>query len=190
MRSKWTVVLSLGIGLAAVAACKDVPLAPKWNADLFFPIQFADVALGGTGGVAPGGIIPPVSVSDTSSIDSQDISGATKQILDEDVNSIKADVIFSNTVNLTGSIVISVSPNQFDLFSSDPSRALTVTIPVHQTAGDTLHTTANVNVFKNQNVLYSQSRTTVACGAGLCAVTSNDKLQIGVNLTANVAISQ
>jgi hypothetical protein len=205
------------VGLAALAGCQDVPLAPKWNADFFLPIQFADVILGGPNGVAPGGIIPPANVTNTSTIGTQDVSGATKQVLDEDVNSINADVVFATTADLTGTIQISVSPNQADLFSADPTKALTTTITIRKTDGDTSHVSANVNVFRSSsqnsgagnntgnsgsgsntgnsggnanNVLYSQSKTTVACRSGLCPVSATDKLQLGVNLVVNVAVSK
>jgi hypothetical protein len=202
MRSKSVLALLVGLGAAAVAACTDVPFGPEWNSDFFFPIQFADVVLGGNNGVAPGGIIPPANVSSTSTVSQQDITGTTKQILDEDVNSIKADIIFATSADLTGSIQISVAPNQADLFSSNPALALTTTIPIKKTAGDTTHVDANVNVFRTSqqsfgnnnnagssaNVLYSQSKTTVACRSGLCPVSASDKLQLGINLTVNVAV--
>ena len=207
MQRRWS-LLALGVALTAVAACTDVPLAPKWNADFYLPIQFADVVLGGPNGVSPGGIIPPANVSSTSPVGTQDVSGATKQILDENVNSITADVVFATSADLTGTIQISVSPNQADLFSTDPTRAFTTTVNIRKTAGDTSHVTANVNVFRTSaqtctfncnnnssggnaaNTLYTQSKTTVACKSGLCAVTASDKLELGVNLTVNVAVSK
>jgi len=201
--------------LAALAACEDVPLAPTWNSDFYLPIQFADVTLGPSGVTKKsGGLIPAIAISDTSPVGTQEVSGATKQLLDENVNSILADVIFSTSADLTGTIQISVAPNQADLFSADPTKAFTTTVTIRKTAGDTSHVTANVNVFRTSsqtnngtctincgtnnnsnsgsatNTLYTQSRTTVACKSGICVVTDNDKLQLGINLTVNVAVSK
>ena len=199
MRSKSVLAFLVGLGAAAVAACS-IPFGPQLNSDFFFPIQFADVVLGGNGGVAPGGIIPPASVTSTSTVSTQQVTGATKQILDESVNSIKADIIFATSADLTGSIQISVAPNQANLFSSNPALALTTTIQIRKTAGDTSHVSTNVSVFQTSsqsfgssggssaNVLYSQSKTTVACRSGLCPVSATDKLQLGINLTVNVAV--
>jgi hypothetical protein len=212
MRRRFSLLLAVGAGVAFVAACSNVPFAPTWSADFFLPIQFADVALGGPSGVAPGGVIPPVNVTSTSPVDSQDVSGATKQILDESVNSIGADVVFATSADLTGSVQISVSPNKADLFSTDPTKAMTTTVTIRKTAGDTSHVTANVSLFQSQNqtgtctincgnnsngpsavnTLYSQSKTTVACrtGATCSGLTASDKLVLGVNLTVNVAVSK
>src|SRR5260221_3293852 len=105
MRRRLSLLLGLGVCLTALAACTNIPLAPTWNADFYLPIQFADVTLGGAGGVAPGGIIPPANVTSTSPADSQEIGGATQQILDENRNSLKADIILANPADLNGHIL-------------------------------------------------------------------------------------
>ena len=218
MRRSLPQLLTLGAGLAFVAACTDVPLAPKWSADFFLPIQFADVQLGGAGGVAPGGVIPSgIAVTSTSPVSTQKVDGATKQILDENVNAITADVVLATSVDLTGYVIISVAPDSNNLFSKNATLALTDSIPIRKTAGDTSHVTANVSLFQTQsqntgvctincgtntntssnnpnavNTLYTRSKTSVACKSGsTCSgLTATDKLQLGVNLTVNLAVSK
>lgn len=219
MRRRFLLLPALGAGLAFVAACTDVPLAPKWSADFFLPIQFADVTLGGPTGVAAptGGTIPSgIAVTSTSPVSSQKVDGATKQILDESVNSITADVVLATNVDLVGYVIISVAPDSNNLFSTNASLALTDSIVIRKTAGDTSHVSANVSLFQTQsqntgtctincgtnnnsssnpnavNTLYTRSKTSVACKAGSTCngLTANDKLQLGVNLTVNVAVNK
>lgn len=212
MRRRWAVPFALASGLAALAACDTGSLGPKWSANFYFPIQFADVQLGGAGGVAPGGTIPSgFPVTSTSPVSKQTVDGATKQILDEDVNSITADIIFATSADLTGYVIISVAPDSNNLFSKNATLALTDSFPIRLTAGDTSHVNANVGVFQSSsqtnnnfnnntggnssgasaaNTLYTRSKTSVACRTGTCNVTASDHLQLGINLTVNVAVSK
>ena len=91
--------------VASILACS-VPLAPRWNVDVFFPIKYPDVQLAN---YAPGGIIPTTNTNFTTPADSSAVSDATRQVFDQDIDTLKAAVIFSNSANLTGSMDISIA---------------------------------------------------------------------------------
>src|SRR2546430_2948726 len=119
---------SLTVTLAG-AACSGVPFAPKWNVDVYFPLRSPDVAL-----QQYTMVIPPSNVSFTTAMDSDVVSSGTRQILDEDIDSLKADVIFSTQTNIAGTLDVSIAPAKANLFSVNPALALTVTIPLRVTA--------------------------------------------------------
>ena len=135
-------------------------------------------------------VIPPSNVSFTTAMDSDVVSSGTRQILDEDIDSLKADVIFSTQTNIAGTLDVSIAPAKANLFSVNPALALTVTIPLRVTAGDTSHVTVNIGLFKQANVLYTQSRATVRSNSGFLTVGPSDKLTLRVDLTANVKLSK
>lgn len=175
------------VAFIALAAC-EVPLAPKWNVDVFFPIKYPDVPLANYAG--PGGIIPTTNTNFTTPADSDDVSDATRQVFDQDIDTLKAAVIFSNTANLTGTMDISIAALKANLFSANTSQAVTVTVPIKVTAGDTTRVTVNTTLFKNAQKLYTQTRGTMRAASSPIVVTSTDKLTLGVDLTANVKFSK
>jgi hypothetical protein len=175
--------------VAAAAACAqacEVPYAPKWNVDVFFPIRYPDVPLSQFGPT-----IPPFSITFTTPADSDAVSDATRQILDQDIDSLRADFIFQNATNVRDSITVSVSPNRAFLFSTNPAQAVTVTIQLRVTAGDTIRRTVNPALFKTAQTLYTQTRGSIRSGTGgLLPVGANDVFRLGVDLTANVRMSK
>jgi len=175
--------------LLLFAAC-EVPLAPKWNVDLFFPIKYPDVALSQYAG--PGGVIPTTTVTFTTPADSDAVSDATRQIFEEDIDSLKAEVILANSANITGSMDISIAASRFNLFSTNPALAVTVTLPIRVTAGDTVRIpNVNTTLFQQAQALFTQTRGSMrAAGGAPIFVTANDKLSLGVDLTANVKFSK
>lgn len=180
-RSIWI----LAGGLFALVAC-EVPYAPKWNADLFFPVRFPDVAIDQFGPV-----VPPTNTAFTAPLDSQVVSSGTREIFDQRIDTLKAEILFSTQTNIVGTLDISVTPVRADLFSTNPGLAVTVTVPIRVTAGDTTRVTVNTNLFRTATVLYLQSRGTMRSNTGnVLPVTSVDKLVVGLDLTASVKVSQ
>lgn len=177
--------------LLGIAACH-VPMAPKWNADLFFPINYPDVALAN---FVPGGTVPPIAVAFNTPVQNQTVQGATQQVLtSQDLKSLSADIIIANSVNINGQIVMSVASNPAFLCggsSANPSQSLTVPINLTQTAGDTTHVVADLSVFQNASVLYYQTCASLQSpSAGGTTITAADSLSLAVNLFATVQVSR
>jgi hypothetical protein len=171
----------------AMAGCS-VPLAPKWNVDVFFPIRYPDVQLSQYAG--PGGVIPPVTITFTTPADSDNVSDATRQVFDQDIDTLKAKVILVNTADLTGSLTVSIAAVKSNLFSANPNLAVTVTMPLRVTAGDTIPVTVNTTLFKSAQKLYTQTSGSMRASNTSIVVTPSDKLQLGVDLTANIKFSK
>jgi hypothetical protein len=176
---------ALGVAALLITAC-EVPLAPKWNVDVFFPIKYPDVQLSQYGST-----IPPFDVTFTFPVDSDAVSDATRQIFDEQIDTLKADVILANSTNIVGTLTVSIAASQANLFSTNSALAVTVNKNILVTAGDTTRQVVNTDLFKNATKLYTRTRITMrsATGAPL-VVTANDKVTLGVDLTANVKLSK
>ena len=184
MRMRHAVLLT--IALLTTGAC-DIPYAPKWNVDVFFPIRYPDVQL-----AQYGSFVPNFNVTYTTPVDSQNVSDATRQIFDEEIDTLKADVIFANTTNITGTLDISIAAVRSNLFSTNSALAVTVTVPIRITPGDTTRLSpVNTNLFKQATRLYTQSRATMRSATGTpLALTANDRLSVGIDLTASVKMSK
>lgn len=182
--------LALGttiVGLVALVAC-DVPLAPKWNVDLFFPVDYPPVVLSD---YAVGGQIPPGSVSFTTPYTTQNVQGATGQVLSEDLQAMSAEIILTNTLQVSGRLVVSIATTPGNLFSTTPGLALTDTITVPAAGTDTSHVAADLNLFRNAQTLYFQTKGTVASTSPSgTTVGPNDQVKIGINLFATVRLSK
>jgi hypothetical protein len=179
MRVRWTLV----VGLAGLLAC-NVPGAPAWTADYVFPLDYPSVDLSGF----PGGVIPSGTVTFDTPVETQDVVGLVEQVLtDSALNALTAEVITDATVDVTGSVVVSIATNPANLFSA--TNSVTVTVPFSQTA-DTTTAPINVDLLRTGGTLYFQSRVTVSGGASGTPVGSGSEIGIGLNLFANVQVSQ
>lgn len=175
------------VGLVGLAAC-DVPLAPKWTVDITFPVDFPAVAVAD---YAVAGQIPSGSISFNGPVTTQDVQGATDQVLSEDLKSLHAEIVLVNDVQISGQIVISVASASGNLFSTYPGLALTDTITVRPTAGDTSYVTADLGLFQNAQTLYFQTKGTIASTSPSgTSVGPTDSLQVRMNLFATVQLSK
>jgi hypothetical protein len=178
----------LAVLMFTFGAC-EIPFAPKWNVDLFFPVKYPDVQL--TQYAGPGGVIPPVNVTFTAPADSDDVSDATREIFDKDIDSLKAEVVFANTTNIAGNLDISIAANRAFLFSTNAAQAVTVSIPIRVTSGDTTRVQVNTSLFKSAQRLYTQTRGTMRSNTGaILVVGATDKLSLAVDLTASIKVSK
>jgi len=177
---------AFGVAAAILVWGCDNLSAPKWNADVYFPIRYPDVQLSQYGAA-----VPPTTVTFTSPVDSQTVSDATREIFDRDIDTLRAEVVVATSTNITGTLDISITNNRAFLFSSLPSQAATLSVPIRVTAGDTTRFTVNTVLFRSAQKLYTQSRATMrSTTGGLVPLTSADKLSVGVNLTASMRVSQ
>jgi hypothetical protein len=173
--------------LLALAAC-EVPLAPKWNIDVLFPLQYPDVILQNQ---VPGGLLPPTNVSFTAPVDSQDVVDALEEIQSQEIDTLRAAVILVNSGQITGTLEISVASVRAALFTGNGPTVATVSLPIRVTTGDTARVSINPGLLQNASRLYFQTRGTMRSNTGgVIALGPADRFSIGVNLTANVKFSK
>ena len=183
-RKTW--VSFAAIGLVAAVACDGGPLAPKWDIQVFFPLRFPDVDLQNH---APGGLLPPFDVAFTDSIASKPISNATEEILSQDIKEIEAHFIFATTSQIAGSLDLTFAPVATDLFSADPDRAVTLTIPMRQTLGDTPVVSVPPALLTQATTVFLQSRGTLRSATGaILTLGPGDIIQLRVNLIARLPL--
>lgn len=177
---------ALGVATALLVLGCDNLSAPKWNADIFFPIKYPDVQLNQYGPA-----VPPSNVTFTSPVDSQTVSDATREIFDRNIDTLRAEVILATSTNITGTLELTISNNRAFLFSTLPTQAATLSVPIRVTAGDTTRFTLNTTLFRTAQKLYTQSRATMRSSTGgIVPLSAADKLSVGVNLTASLRVSQ
>ena len=178
MRTKWPLLL----GLAVLGACH-VPGAPAWTADYVFPLDYPSVDLSGV----PGGVIPGTAITFDTPVETQDVQGLVEQILtDEHLNTLSAEVVTAATVDVTGSVVVSIAQDPASLFGTN---SVVVTVPFSQVV-DTTTAPINVDLLRTGETLYFQSRVTIAGAAGGTPVSAGSEVGILLNLFANVQVSQ
>ena len=173
-------VVRAGLLALLLAAC-DLS-APVWSADYFFPLDFPDIELSD---YAVGGVIPDADVSFTTPVESQDITGLPETLLGDDLNSLMVEAITLTTVDVTGTIELSIAQSPDGLFQDGQSAV--VTIPATQ-GTDTTYATVDAAVLRNAIALYYQIRGTVRGAAGGTPVGPTDMVGINVNLLVNYQV--
>jgi len=179
MRTKWPLLL----GVLTLGAC-DITNPPDWTADYLFPLDFPAVDLSGV----PGGVIPIDSVSFTTPVVSQDTDGLVDRILQsEDLAGLRAEVILTTTLDVTGSVELSIATSAANLF--DPAQSLTTTISISQ-GSDTSFVPVSVAVFQGAETLYFQSNVVVAGSGGSITVPPGAQIGLGVNFIGTIRVSK
>lgn len=157
--------------------------APVWNADYFFPLDFPDLELSD---YAVGGEVPDVDVPFTSPVGSQDITGLPETLLGDDLNSLTAEVITTTTLDVSGTIEVSIAQDPTGLFQA--AQSAIIAIPVAQ-GTDTTVVTVDPAVVRNAIALYYQTRGTVRGAPGGTPVGPTDEVAINVNLLVNYQVT-
>jgi hypothetical protein len=179
MRTKWTLLL----GAFALGAC-DITNPPDWTAEYVFPLDFPAVDLSGI----PGGTIPIDSVSFTTPVVSQDTDGLVDRILQsEDLAALRAELILSTTLDVTGSLELSIAASPGNLFS--PTQSLTTTVSIRQ-GTDTSSVPVILEVFHGAETLFFQSNVVVAGSGGSITVPPGAQIRMGVNFIGTVRVSK
>lgn len=177
MRSKWPLIL----GLAVLGACK-TPEAPTWTADYLFPLDFPGIDLSGV----PGGIIPVTPISFTTPVEVQNATGLVGEILaNDDLEALRAEIIVLNTLDITGTLDLSIAPAPGALF--DPAQSLTANLSVQQGV-DTSFVSVVLAPFRDAATLYFQSTVNVAGASGGVPVGPGDMIDIRVNFIGTVRV--
>jgi hypothetical protein len=166
-----------------LGAC-DITNPPDWTADYLFPLNFPAVDLSGV----PGGVIPIDSVSFTTPVVSQDTDGLVDRILQsEDLAGLQAEIIVSTTLDVTGTVELSIATSAASLFN--PAQSLTTTISVSQGV-DTSFVPVSLTVFQGAETLYFQSNVTVAGSGGSITVPPGAQIGLGVNFIGTIRVSK
>lgn len=179
MRSKWPLLVT-----ALVLGACDITNPPDWTADYLFPLDFPAVDLSGV----PGGVIPIDTVRFTTPIVTQDTEGLVGRILQsEDLAALRAEVILRTTLDVTGTVELSIATSQGSLFN--PAQSLTTTVSI-SSGTDTSFVAANLDVFKGASTLYFQSSVVVAGENGNITVPAGAQIGLGVNFIGTVRVSK
>lgn len=179
MRSKWPLLL----GVLAFGAC-DITDPPDWSAEYLFPLNFPAIDLS----VIPGGTIPVTSVSFQTPVFAQDSLEFVGRILQsEDLVGLRAEVILSTNLDVTGSVELSIATDPANLFS--PTQSMTTMITVGMGA-DTTRVPVPLAVFAGSESLYFQSNVVLAGSGGSITVPPGAEIGMGVNFIATVQVSK
>ena len=190
---------------ATFAACKDVPFAPRWDADMYMPLSTRAIYLNN---VFRFGFIPP-STSDTVSFlpQKQDVTGAIGDVL----KNLVTDPARARTVlTLTVSKTTQISAND-TLFVARDSTSLhptgadsTVIFPIALATSDLSKTdslsltVAQITMMQNAakstsgtpRPLWIQLRGRVSNPSGNpITITTADSINIKLTVTARIAVS-
>ncbi len=201
MRVRRALGLAGAVLAGAFAACKDVPFAPKWDADMYLPLSTKSIYLNT---FFPIGFIPGNTSGNVSfPPQQQDVSGAVKDVLTNLVTDpARAQTILTLTVGkhtaVSSSDTLYVAPDSASLYVPNTGR---VVFPLTLATTDTLVTQvdtialASIQMMQtaanNKTPLWIQMRGRVSNpSASPVTITAADSLTINLTVTARVAVSK
>jgi hypothetical protein len=178
MRTTWPLLA----GVLVLGAC-DITNPPNWTADYLFPLDFPAVDLS----EVP--VIPIDTIRFTTEVFTQDTEeGLVGRILQsEDLAALRAEVILGTTLDVTGTVELSVATSQGNLFV--PAQSLTTTTSI-SSGTDTSFVGVNLDVFKGASVLYFQANVVVAGNNGDITVPPGSQIRLGLNFIGTVRVSK
>lgn len=188
------------VAAAGFAACKDVPLAPRWDADMYMPLSTKAIYLNN---FFPIGFIPPATSGNVNfTPQQQDVSGAVGDVLKNLVTDpTRARTVLTLTVSKTTQIsandTLFVAPDSLSLTSPNPGR---VVFPVTLATTDLSRTDslaisqASINMLQGAATtkapLWIQLRGQVSNSSGSnIVITAADSINIKLTVTARIAVS-
>jgi len=202
MRMRRALGVAGAVMAGAFTACKDVPFAPKWDADMYMPLSTQSIYLNN---VFTFGFIPP-NTSDTASFapQQQDVGGAIKDVLKNVVTDpTRALTILTLTIGKHTAIqatdTLFVAPDSSSLTSASPATG-TIRFPIALSTTDTSLTKADTisitSIQMMQNAagtgtpLWIQLRGRVGNpSSSPVTITQADSITIKLTVTARVAVS-
>jgi hypothetical protein len=200
MRLRRALGLAGAVTAVAFTACKDLPFAPRWDADMYMPLSTKSIYLNNA---FPIGFIPPATSGNVSfPPQQQDVSGAVKDVLKNLVTDpTRALTVLTLTVGKRTAIsavdTLFVAPDSVSLTAANPGR---VVFPIALLTTDTSVTKvdtialASIQMMQNaatsQAPLWIQMRGRVSNpGASPLTITQADSITIKLTVTARVAVS-
>ena len=184
-----------------LAACKDIPLLPKWDADEAVPLASQKITISPpfASGV---GILNGTSQSVAFPAQSQNIDGLVGQILRP---GLAADTIFtvvtkSASVTINGNDTLFIAQAQADLTNAAATRIVVPLTIVASHAADSLQTgitpaglTMLQNVAAASGQLWVQMRGQATCqnpSGPTCTFAAGDSVNVRLNMHAVVHVSR
>lgn len=211
MRLNRALALAGAVATTVFAACKEPPLAPRWDAPMYMPLSTQNIALGDFVPPSPFNMIPPgVSAPDSFPAQQQDVSGVLKDVFKNIVTdparcTAPADPTLSCdllTLAVRKTTAVAVTDTLFVANSQSGLNALTtgtVVFPIglavtDDSVTDSLYLTqASVLMLQaagqNGTPLFVQLRGTVNNPSATDTVTVTSADSIGVSLSATVTIA-
>ncbi len=201
MRVRRALGLAGAVLAGAFAACKDVPFAPRWDADMYMPLSTKSIYLNNA---FPFGFIPPSTSGNVSfPPQQQDVTGAIKDVLTNLVTDpARAMTVLTLTVGkhtaISANDTLFVAPDSAHLTLPSTSR---VVFPIVMATTDTLVTRvdtiplASIQMMQtaanNKTPLWIQMRGQVSNpSASPVTITQADSITIKLTVTARVAVSK
>jgi hypothetical protein len=200
MRVRRALGLAGAVMAGAFAACKDIPFAPKWDADMYMPLSTKSIYLNQA---FPIGFIPPNTSGNVSfPPQQQDVGGAVKDVLKNLVTDpTRAQTVLTLTVGkhtaISANDTLFVAPDSISLTAPNTGRVVfplgLATSDTSVTKGDTI-ALASIQMMQtaatNQTPLWIQMRGKVSNpSTGPVTITSADSITIKLTVTARVAVS-
>ena len=200
MRVRRALGLAGAVLAGAFAACKDIPFAPYWDADMYLPMSTKAIYLNQR--FSLGSILPNTSDTVSFSPQRQDVSGAVKDVLKNLVTDpARARTILTLTVGKRTAVSVNdtlfVAPDSASLISPNPGRVvLPVALAVTDTSvmrADTV-SLASIQMMQSaatsQSPLWIQLRGRVSnSNASPVTITPADSLAVKLTVTARIAVS-
>ncbi len=199
MRVRRALGLAGAVLAGALAACKELPFAPRWDADMYLPLSTQAIHLNTFFpiGFVPGGTSGNVSFPPQQ----QDVGGAVKDILGNLVtDASRAQTILTLTVGKHTAVstqdTLFVAPDQASLTTPNPSR---IVFPIAMALTDTLVSSVDTvsltaiqmlqNAANTQTPLWIQMRGQVRNpNAAPVTITQADSIAVNLTVTARVAV--
>lgn len=210
MRLHRALAMAGAAAATALAACKEPPFSPRWDAPMYMPLSTQSIALADFVPPSPLNVIPPAaSVPDSFPVQVQDVSGVLGDLLKNVVtdpsrcaaaalpgqacNLMTLSVTKTTAVAVTDTLFVAGSPTGLNVLTTG-----TIVFPVSLTASpgtvtDSLYLSAPslqmlLEAGQNKTPLYVQLRGTVSNpGASPVTITSADT--IGVALSTSILVS-
>jgi len=200
MRVRRALGLAGAVLAGAFAACKDIPFAPYWDADMYLPMSTKAIYLNQR--FSLGSILPNTSDTVSFSPQRQDVSGAVKDVLKNLVTDpARARTILTLTVGKRTAVSVNdtlfVAPDSASLISPNPGRVvLPVALAVTDTSVMRADTVSLASIQMMQSAATSQSPLWIQLrgrvsnpNASPVTITPADSLAVKLTVTARIAVS-
>ncbi len=204
MHFRRAIALAGAVASAGLAACKDIPFAPHWDADMYTPLSTKAIYLNN---FFPFGFIPPATSGNVNfPPQKQDVTGAIKDVLKNLVTDpTRARTVLTLTIGkrtqISAQDTLFVAPDSASLWAPNPSR---IVFPIALATTDTLPS------LKVDSMLVSQASITMLQNAGTTKtplwiqlrgqvsnpsassvfITPADSITIKLTVTARIAVSR
>lgn len=126
-RSAWVVA---ALATSALAACEDIPFAPKWDADWYLPLPTRAIRL--TDHFPAGFILPGLSGSVSFPPEEQPVDAAVGEVLKQDLRRAILTLTVTKTTRISGTDTLYIAADSASLVN--PAATQRIVFPLALTA--------------------------------------------------------